>query len=317
MSETTEKIWAEIDARRAAAGAEGEASADREPADDNGEKAAGSGPGQIAIPQLIIKGARKAIVEFDLLAPGDRVLIGLSGGKDSTLLLYVLAHLARHIPWKVELAAMHIDLGFLPADQADYRILERAARENSVPFFVERQDLSEDILHNEEQNPCSRCSYWRRALIHNAARRQGFNKVAFAHHLDDAVETYLMGLLYSGQLGTFMPKTYLDRTGVTVIRPFAYIRERDIVGAVRKLGIEVMKSACPLDGYTHRTKVKELIHELCRENPMVFDHLVSAMRQGKRQHLWPEPVERKILRQKNLEFWRPKAEETDEEMGGE
>ena len=78
-----------------------------------------------------------------------------------------------------------------------------------------------------------------------------------------------------------------------------------------------MKSACPLDGYTHRTKVKELIHGLCRENPMVFDHLVSAMRQGKRQHLWPEPVERKILRQKNLEFWRPKAEEADEEMGGE
>lgn len=301
MSESTERIWAEIDRQR-----------DRQK--EKGQKTDVFRDGGISsltperepVPQLVMKGMRKAIVEFDLLEPGDRVLVGLSGGKDSTLLLYALTELCRHIPWPVELGAMHIDLGFSPKEKADYSVLEGAARECGVPFFVERQELSQDILYNKEQNPCSRCSYWRRALIHNAARRRGFGKVAFAHHLDDAVETYLMGLLYSGQLGTFMPKTYLDRTGVTVIRPFAYIRERDILGAVRKLKLKLMPSVCPLDGYTHRTKVKELIRGLCRENPMVFDHLVSAMRQGKRQHLWPAPLERRLLRQKNLVFWQPR-----------
>ena len=283
-------------------------SADYQATDSADDRATGStgstGSRAPEIPQDIVKGMRKAIVEFDLLAPGDRILIGLSGGKDSTLLMYALAHLVRHLPWPVELEAMHIDLGFRAFDEAQYRPLADAAAAAGLAFHVLRLDMSEDILHNEEQNPCARCSYWRRALIHNYAARHGFGKVAFAHHYDDAVETWLMGLLYSGQLGTFMPKTWLDRTGVTVIRPFAYIRERDIIGAVRKLGIQPAPAPCPLDGYTQRTRVKELIRMLCKENPLVFDHLASAMREGKRQHLWPAPLERKVLRQKNLDFWR-------------
>ena len=182
-----------------------------------------------------------------------------------------------------------------------------AAAGAGLPLHVLRMDMSQDILHNEEQNPCSRCSYWRRALIHNYAKRTGFTKVAFAHHYDDAVETWLMGLLYSGQLGTFMPKTWLDRTGVTVIRPLVYIRERDIIGAVNKMGIQAIPSPCPLDGYTQRTRVKELIRDLCRENPLVFAHLASGMRQGKRQHLWPAPLDRDALRQKNLDFWKQES----------
>ncbi len=261
------------------------------------------------IPEIIIKGMRKAIVEFDLLEPGDRILVGLSGGKDSSLLLLALTHLTRYLPFPVELEAIHIDLGFQPADKADYSMMERLCAMAGVPFQRERQELSDDILHNPDQNPCSRCAYWRRALIHNYARNHGFNKVAFAHHLDDAVETYLMGLLYSGQLGTFLPKTFLDRTGVTVIRPMAYLREKDIRGAVKKMEIPLMPSPCPLDGYTQRSKVKALIHDLCRENPMVFDHLVSGMREGKRQHLWPEVLPRPVQRQKNLDFWNRETKE--------
>jgi tRNA(Ile)-lysidine synthase TilS/MesJ len=256
------------------------------------------------IPQGIIKGMRKAIVEFDLLQPGDRVLTGLSGGKDSTLLMYALAHLVRRLPWPLELEAIHIDLGFRSQEASEYSFLAGQAAAAGLAFQVGRLDMSRDILHNKEQNPCSRCSYWRRALIHNYAREKGFNKVAFAHHLDDAVETYLMGLLYSGQLGTFMPKTFLDRTEVTVIRPFVYIRERDIIGAVNKLGIRIPPSPCPLDGYTQRARVKELLRTLCRENPLVFDHLASGMREGKRRYLWPVPLERKELRRKNLAFWQ-------------
>jgi len=292
MTESINRLWEEIDRSRTAPPVL------RFPAPDP------AGIREPDIPQGIIKGMRKAIVEFDLLAPGDRILVGLSGGKDSTLLMHALAHLVRHLPWPVEIAAMHIDLGFQPEEEADYSALAAEAAAAGLELLVGRQDMSQDILHNEEQSPCSRCSYWRRALIHNFARRNGFNKVAFAHHYDDAVETWLMGLLYSGQLGTFMPKTYLDRTEVTVIRPLVYIRERDIIGAVNKLGIQAIPSPCPLDGYTQRTKVKELISTLCKENPLVFDHLASGMREGKRQHLWPAPLERKELRQKNLAFWQ-------------
>lgn len=255
------------------------------------------------VPQVIIKAVRKAIVEFDMLSANDKILIGLSGGKDSTLLLYVLKEIVAHTPFKVTIAAMHIDLGFLPENEANYLSLKNICEKLNIPFYSEREDLSEDILHNPEQNPCSRCSYWRRALIHGFASRNGFNKVAFAHHLDDAVETFLMGLLYSGQLGTFSPVTYLDKTKITVIRPFCYVREKDIKGAVNKMGIIPTKSPCPIDGTTHRQKVKELIRDLCKDNPMVFDHLASAMRSGKRQNLWPEVMERKLIREKNLAFW--------------
>ena len=292
MTESINRLWEEID------GAREQTEAICFPGPDPGNIRAPE------IPTVIVKGMRKAIVEFDLLEPGDRVLIGLSGGKDSTLLIYALAHLARYLPWPLEMAAMHVDLGFLPLEETNYAGLAAIAAAAGLTLLVERQDMSGDILHNKEQGPCSRCSYWRRALIHNFAGRNGYNKVAFAHHYDDAVETWLMGLPYSGQLGTFMPKTFLDRTGVTVIRPFIYIRERDILGAAKKLGIQPIPSPCPFDGFTQRAKVKGLIRSLCKENPLVFDHLASGMREGKRQHLWPAPLERKELRQKNLRFWR-------------
>lgn len=256
------------------------------------------------IPQEIIRGMRKAIVEFDLIEEGDHILVGLSGGKDSSLMLLALSEVVRHLPYPVELAGMHIDLGFKPQDAVDYGALEKLCNEAEVPFLMMRQEMSDDILHNPSQSPCARCAYWRRGLIHNYAREKGFNKVAFAHHLDDAVETFLMGLLYSGQLGTFAPRTFLDRTEITVVRPMVYLREKQIRGAVNKLNLELMPSPCPLDGFTKRTFVKELIQDLCKDNPLVFDHLVSAMREGKNLQLWPPVMDRKLQREKNLRFWR-------------
>ena len=292
MTESIDKQWAEIDEGR-----KQPVLTDYPPPDSAGQR-------EPVIPRYIIKGMRKAITEFDMLAPGDRILLGLSGGKDSTLLLYAFAYLARRLPWTVEMEAMHIDLGFRPPEDGGYKPLADAAAAAGLALHVQRMDMADDTLQNPEQNPCSRCAYWRRALMHHYAKRQGFNKVAFAHHYDDAVETWLMGLLYSGQLGTFMPKTYLDRTGVTVIRPFVYIREKDIVAASSELGLHAVLSPCPLDGYTMRTRVKELIETLSRENPQVFSHLASGMREGKRQYLWPAPMERKALRQKSLAFWK-------------
>ncbi|MCL1848615.1 MAG: tRNA 2-thiocytidine biosynthesis TtcA family protein [Clostridiales bacterium] len=294
MAASIDQAWAEID--------EGH----KQPTERHFPAPDPAGFTEPEIPQFIIKGMRKAIVEFDLLEADDKVLIGFSGGKDSTLLMHALAQIARHLPWKVHLEAMFVDLGFKPEDETPAAELAAAAASAGMAFHILRMDMSQDILHNEEQSPCSRCAYWRRALIHQFAKRNGFAKVAFAHHYDDAVETLLMGLLYSGQLGTFMPKTWLDRTGVTVIRPMVYIREKDVIGAANKLGIQAIPSPCPLDGYTQRTKVKALIRELCKENPLVFDHIASGMREGKRQHLWPAPMERKAMRQKNLDFWKKK-----------
>ena len=291
MTESIDQQWAQIDSK------ENQAQSFFYPVQEDRSERKG-------IPKDIVKGMRKAIIEFDMLEPGDKVLVGLSGGKDSSLLLYALADLVKHIPWKVELGVIHIDLGFRHQDDMDYAPIAKLAEGAGLPLLVQRLDMSQDILHNEEQNPCSRCSYWRRALIHNYAKEHGYNKVAFAHHYNDAVETWLMGLLYSGQLGTFLPKTYLDRTEVTVIRPFVYIREQEIVSAVNKLGIQPAASPCPLDGYTQRTKVKELIRDLCKENPLVFSHLASSMREGKRRNMWPAPLDRDVLRTKNLQFWQ-------------
>ena len=294
MTESVDRQWAEIDEGR------------KKPTHTDFPAPDMAGFRAMEIPPSIIKGMRRAVVEFDLLAPGDRILLGLSGGKDSTLLMHALAHMVRHLPWPVELEAMHIDLGFKPESEGQYAPVAAAAAAAGLALHVQRMDMSRDILHNEEQSPCSRCAYWRRALIHHYARRGGYNKVAFAHHYDDAVETWLMGLLYSGQLGTFMPKTWLDRTEVTVIRPFVYIREQGIIDAAKRLGIQAIPSPCPLDGYTQRSKVKELIRALCEENPLVFAHLASGMREGKRQHLWPASMARSELRQKNLAFWQPR-----------
>lgn len=258
---------------------------------------------RFSIPRGIIRTIQRAIVEFDLLRPEDRVLVGLSGGKDSTLLLYALSTLSQHLPFPVDLAAFTVDLGFKPQKEMDFSPLETMCSQLGVPFNTFRAELAEDILHNPEQSPCARCSYFRRAIIHNYAQRNGFNKVAFAHHYDDAVETFLMGILYSGQVSTFLPATYLDKTGVTVIRPLIYLREKDIKGTVRKLGITPLPSPCPRDGITKRAVVKELIRNMTKDNPNIFAHLAAAMREGRHIQFWPRELSKEEIRAKSQEFW--------------
>lgn len=258
---------------------------------------------RIALPKSLIRTVQRAIVEFDLLAKGDKILVGLSGGKDSTFLLYALAVLTKHLPFPVELAAMTIDLGFKREEEMDFSSLKQICGTLAVPYQIQRAELAEDILHNPTQNPCARCAYFRRAIIHNYAKEQGFNKVAFAHHYDDAVETFLMSILYSGQVATFLPKTYLDKTGITVIRPLAYIREKDIKGFIKKLGIEPLSSPCSLDGYTKRSETKELIKELRKQNPHVFAHLAAAMREGRYMQFWPRELSKEEIGEKSQKFW--------------
>ncbi|MDD2401148.1 MAG: tRNA 2-thiocytidine biosynthesis TtcA family protein [Clostridia bacterium] len=258
---------------------------------------------RISLPKGVIRKVQRAVVEFDLLAKGDKVLIGLSGGKDSTFLLYALSVLTKHLPFPVELAAMTIDLGFKEKNEMDFSPLEKVCDTLDIPYNVQRAELADDILNNPTQNPCARCSYFRRAIIHNYAKNNGYNKVAFAHHYDDAVETFLMSILYSGQVNTFVPKTYLDKTGVTVIRPLVYMMEKDIMGIANKLGIEAIPSPCPLDGYTKRAEAKQLIKDLRKKDRYVFEHLAAAMREGRRSQLWPPEFTKEEIRERTKKFW--------------
>jgi len=258
---------------------------------------------RLALPKKLVRPLQRAVVEFELLAPEDRVLIGLSGGKDSTFLLYALKVLSGYLPFPVEIAAFTVDLGFKQEEAMDWSSLKEFCQELNIPYEIQRAELAEHILNHPKQTPCSVCAYFRRAIIHNYAKNHRFNKVAFAHHFDDAVETFLMSILYSGQVYTFLPKTYLDRTGVTVIRPLVYIREKEIIGFSQKLGVKPIPSPCSLDGSTKRAEIKALLREQRKTNKNVFAHIAAAMRDGRQNQLWPpEPTKLELI-EKNHQFW--------------
>lgn len=238
---------------------------------------------RLSLPRVYNKKILKAIYEFQLIDPGDRILIGFSGGKDSALLVYAMAVLRKHGVIDAELAALTIDLGF--AGELDPGPLAEFCAGLGVRFHFIHNHIALSVL--EDDDPCARCSYLRRATMNSFAKEHGFNKVALAHHHDDAVETFLMSIIYSGQIKTFLPKTYLDRTGLTVIRPLAYLREKEIKKAGEFLGYTPVPKVCPYDGRSYRQKTKELIANLTRDRRWVYTNLAAAMREGRPIELWP------------------------------
>ncbi|GAW27735.1 tRNA 2-thiocytidine biosynthesis TtcA family protein [Carboxydocella sp. ULO1] len=260
---------------------------------------------RLALPKKYIRPLWRAIIEFDLLSPGDRVLVGFSGGKDSSFLLYALSILRQHAPFPFEVGALTIDLGFetgFPRQE-----LEAFCQRVDVPFYTVHTKISELALGEDRQSACARCSFFRRGTFNAFARAHGFNKVAYAHHYDDAVETFLMSILYSGQIQTFQPKTWLDESQLWVIRPLVYFREKEIRRAGKELGIQPIPSPCPLDGYTKRAEVKELLRQLGRQNRQVFANVAAAMREGTPVERWPRELSKKEIWQKSLDFWRNKS----------
>jgi tRNA(Ile)-lysidine synthase TilS/MesJ len=165
-------------------------------------------------------------MEFSMLGPGDRCLVGLSGGKDSAFLLYALAALRQTAPFQFDLAAATIDPMFDPNFPADR--LRQLCESLGVPFFLEQSNFAQLAFAPSEQNPCPRCAYFRRGALNRIAKREGYNRLALAHHHDDAVETFLMSILYAGQIKTFTPVTQQERSELLVIRPLIYLRESQI-----------------------------------------------------------------------------------------
>ena len=245
------------------------------------------------LPKTAVQKLLRAIREFHLIEPGDRVLVGFSGGKDSALLLYALNILKKHQIIPFELGALTVDLGF----DGDFAIQSMAEFCNSleVPFQVMKTEIAKYAFsESNPESPCATCSFLRRGAINRFAKNNNYNRVALAHHQDDAVETFLMSILYSGQIKTFLPRTDLKRTGLTAIRPLVYFRESEIIELLPLTHFHPVPTPCPAAGHTQRAATKELIHTLCIQNEKVFHHLAAAMRDGQPQELWPAAPEHKL-----------------------
>lgn len=257
---------------------------------------------QYNLPQKYFSRIMRAVIEFDLITNGDKILIGLSGGKDSLFLTYALAQARQHMPVAFDLAAFTVDPMF--TDNFDTNALAKFCQSLEIDFYTEKVDINSVINNSNGKDPCFSCSYFRRGAINRFAVNNGFNKIAYAHHHDDAVETFFMSLLNSGQLKTFTPKTYLDRTKLTVIRPLVYFREYELKRTPELHGFTPIPSPCPLNGKTKRQEIKELIKSLSKIDPDVYDHLTSGMRESAIQELWPAPLTRDEMHRKHINFWK-------------
>ncbi len=222
----------------------------------------------------ILSYTRRCVEDYAMISPGDRIAVGVSGGKDSLVLLAALARLKRFYPALFELEALTVDMG----SGMDYGPVADWCAAEGIPYTRLETDIYEVIFNlRREKNPCSLCAKMRRGALHNAMKERGLNKIALGHHFDDAVETFFLSLFYEGRLSCFQPVTYLDRTGVTQIRPLLYCGEGMLRGAAERNALPVVKNPCPANGNTRRQEVKELVAELSKRYPRLKDYVFGAM----------------------------------------
>ena len=230
--------------------------------------------------QMLMSRMRAAMERYDMIAPGDRVAVGVSGGKDSLALLKGLAELRRFYPAPFEIVALTADPGFF-GRQADYSAVQDLCDELDVEYIIRRTELYHVIFETrKESNPCSLCARMRRGILHDMTKAAGCDKLALGHHMDDAAETFMMNLLSGGTIGSFRPVTYLSRKDLTVIRPMIFATEKEVASAARRENLPVVKSPCPMDKTSERQKVKELIAALEKDYPNLQGKITGAMQRG-------------------------------------
>lgn len=228
--------------------------------------------------QKVLSRVRKAVTDYNMISDGDRIAVGVSGGKDSQLLLIALNELRRFYPAKFDIVAITVSLGFESFDVAK---LLRFYNSLGVDHHIEDTQIGRVVFDvRKEKNPCSLCANMKRGAFYHAAKALGCNKAAFAHHMDDVIETLLMSLIYEGRIHTFSPVTYLDRNDITLIRPLIYTEEKMVRACVKSLGLEPVSSGCPADGNTKRHRIKELIQELSKENRHLRASLFGAIQRS-------------------------------------
>lgn len=223
---------------------------------------------------------RKAIQMYDLIQPNDVVCVGMSGGKDSVALTVALANLSRYheVPFNVQ--ALTLDPCF-SNQQTDYSLLEEFFAKKGIPYTIKRTNIGQVVFETrEEPHPCALCANLRRGALHTGALQLGSTKVALGHHLDDAVETFHMNLFGEGRIGCFAPKTWLSRKNITVIRPLVLALEQDVINAVQAENLPVVKSSCPVDGVTNRTRTKQIVAGYTAQDPAFRQKILGAMQKA-------------------------------------
>lgn len=228
--------------------------------------------------QKILGYMRKAIDEYNMIEDGDKIAVALSGGKDSTTMLLGLKNLQRFYPKKFEIIGITINPGFEFFDSSNLKAL---CDKLNVPFFEEFSHTKEIVFDiRKEKNPCSLCANLRRGILNSVAKREGCNKIALGHNEDDVLETFFLNLLYGGNISTFAPTAYMDRSKITLIRPLIYAPERCVKTFVKKNGIEVMPKCCPMDGVSKREDMKNLIWEFQKKIPNVKANIYGAIKRS-------------------------------------
>ena len=226
--------------------------------------------------QRVLSLVRKAVDDYEMINDGDKIAVGISGGKDSLTLLKALSHLKKFYPKKFDLFAVTVDLGFNNLNLDKIKVF---CKELDVEYIIVKTDIAQIVFEErKESNPCSLCAKMRKGALNNALKERNINKVAYAHHKDDVIDTMMMSLIYEGRFHTFSPVTYLDKTDLYVIRPLIYMNEADVIGFVNKYDIPVVKSPCPIDKTTKREYVKNLIKQINRENPGVKERMFTAIK---------------------------------------
>ena len=232
----------------------------------------------------ILGDLRRADQDFGLIQSGYRVAVGVSGGKDSLVLLEALALYRKFSPHPFELGAITVSMGLEPFDLSGVAAL---CEELDVPYHVEKTQIGRIVFEErKEPNPCALCAKMRRGALAAACSRLGYGKLALGHHRDDALETLVMSALFEGRIHTFHPITRLDRAGIVQIRPLVYAPEKQMIAAARRLKLPVVKSPCPVNGETRRAEVKGLLDALCRRYPDARERLLGALKNEEQYSLW-------------------------------
>ncbi len=228
--------------------------------------------------QRILSSMRKAIEAYKMIEEGDKIAICLSGGKDSITMLHAFKALQRFYPKKFDIIAVSVNPGF---DFFDTNFLQNICDDVGIPLFIEKSNAKEIVFDiRKEKNPCSLCANLRRGVINSIAIREGCNKIALGHNQDDVLETFLLNLLYTGSINTFSPISYMDRSKVTLIRPLIFTPEKETKRFIKKNNLSVMPKVCPMDGFSKREDMKNLIFSLSKNIPMLRANLFGAIQRN-------------------------------------
>ena len=233
--------------------------------------------------QKLLSPMRRAINDYKMIQSGDKIAVGLSGGKDSLALLTLLARYKQFSEHDFELAAITIDMGFT---KDAFAPLEKYCESLGVPYHIEHTDIAEIIFDiRKESNPCSLCAKMRRGALNSKINQLGYNKLALGHHRDDVVETFLLSLFFEGRLNTMQPTSYMSRSQVTLIRPMIYLAEKDVASFAKDL--PVVHNPCPANKHTQRENMKELQKQLALTHPGIQENFANAIMHPERYNLFP------------------------------